>query len=56
MTTNNMQFNSPMAKKNIPSFVETGLPENISEPDFNFSPESKNTTSSKISNRVNTET
>ena len=56
MTTNNMQFNSPMSKKNIPSFVETGLPENISEPDFNFSPESKNTTTSKISNRMNTET
>jgi len=55
MTNNNMQYSSPMANKNIPSFVETGLPENISEPDINFSPESKNTTSSKISNRINTE-
>ena len=56
MTTNNMHINGPMAKKNIPSFIETGLPENISEPDLNFIPENKNTTSSNIANKMNTET
>ena len=52
MSNNNMQYNGPNAKKNIHSFVETGLPEAASEPDF---PESKKSTPPKIPERMNTE-
>ena len=55
MSNNNMQYNSPMAKKNIHSFVETGLPEAISEPDLNFNAESKKSTSPNIPDRMNTD-
>jgi hypothetical protein len=53
MSNNNMQFNGPMAKKNIHSFVETGLPETVSENDFNSNAESKKSTSPKIPDRMN---
>ena len=46
MTSTNVQFNGSQAKKNINSFIETGLPENISDLE---NIDSKNTISSKIS-------
>ena len=55
MSNNNMHFNSPMAKKNIHSFIETGLPEAITEPDLNHNGENKKSASPKIPERMNTE-
>ena len=55
MSNNNMHFNDPMAKKNIPSFTETGLPEAITEPDLNHNAESKKSTSPKMPERMNTD-
>jgi hypothetical protein len=55
MTSNNSKFNTNACNKNIASFIETGLPENIPEPENKGHTENCNATSSKISNKSNTE-
>ena len=51
MTSNFSKFNNNMrSNKTISSFIETGLPENITEPENNHI-DSKNITASKISNK-----
>ena len=55
MTSNNSKFNINASKKNIASFIETGLPDNITEPENNHHIESKYASSPKISNKSITE-
>jgi hypothetical protein len=55
MTSNNSKFNNNACNKNIASFIETGLPENIPEPENKGHTENYNATSSRISNKSNTE-
>ena len=50
MTSNFSKFNNMRSNKTISSFIETGLPENITEPENNHI-DSKNITASKISNK-----
>ena len=50
MTSNFSKFNNMRSNKTISSFIETGLPENITEPENNHI-DIKNITTSKISNK-----
>ena len=50
MTSNFSKFNNMRSNKTISSFIETGLPGNITEPENNHI-DSKNITASKISNK-----
>ena len=54
MTSTNYQFNGPQAKKIIPSFIETGLPDNVIEPENNYN-EVRNSSSPKVSKKIATE-
>ena len=54
MTSTNNQFNGLHGKKSINSFIETGLPDNIVDSE-NIHSEIKNSSTSKNSNKVNTE-
>ena len=51
MTSTNAQFNGAQGKKSINSFIETGLPEAISDPENN-NLESKNSTTSNLLNKI----
>ena len=51
MISNNSKFNINASKKNIASFIETGLPDNIPEPENSHHIESKYASSPKISNQ-----
>ena len=51
MTITNNQFNNAYSKKNISSFIETGLPDNITESENNHI-ENKNITSKKSNKKI----
>ena len=51
MTTTNNQFNNAYNKKSISSFIETGLPDNVVEPENNHI-ENKNISSKKSNKKI----